>query len=154
MTWFLHISELVDSLCRDGTDTTHPFSHIEWLRTPKHGSYKPFQTHTHTMSVSVPAKTLKYRATMINLARPHFCSSSSSSNSVLVYCKSGTTTLLGLSLACVILDQLNLCNFTRTRSITSLLLEAIFSLCMCILHFIGRWAQAYRIWSRRGLALV
>ena len=37
-----HIRESVDSLCRDGTDTTRPLSHIEWLRTPKRSSYKPF----------------------------------------------------------------------------------------------------------------
>ena len=36
------ISESVDSLCRDGADRTRPFSKIEWLRTPKRGSYKPF----------------------------------------------------------------------------------------------------------------
>ena len=37
-----HIRESVDSLCRDGADRTRPFSKIEWLRTPKRGSYKPF----------------------------------------------------------------------------------------------------------------
>ena len=36
------IRESVDSLCRDGADRTHPFSKIEWVRTPKRGSYKPF----------------------------------------------------------------------------------------------------------------
>ena len=43
-TWYMEcvcIGESVDSLCRDGTDTTHVLSHIEWLRTPKRGSYKP-----------------------------------------------------------------------------------------------------------------
>ena len=37
-----NIRESVDSLCRDGADRTRPFSKIEWLRTPKRGSYKPF----------------------------------------------------------------------------------------------------------------
>ena len=36
------IRESVDSLCRDGADRTRPFSKIEWLITPKRGSYKPF----------------------------------------------------------------------------------------------------------------
>ena len=36
------IIELVDSICRDGANKAHPFSHIEWPRTPKHGSYKSF----------------------------------------------------------------------------------------------------------------
>ena len=44
-----HIRELVDSLCRDGTDTTRPISREEWLRPAKHGSYKPFQTHAQTL---------------------------------------------------------------------------------------------------------
>ena len=38
----IYIRESVDSLCRDGADRTRPFSKIEWLRTPKRGSYKPF----------------------------------------------------------------------------------------------------------------
>ena len=36
------IRESVDSLCRDGADTTRPLFKTEWLRTPKRGSYKPF----------------------------------------------------------------------------------------------------------------
>ena len=36
------IRESVDSLCRDGADMARPFFHIEWLRTPKLSSYKPF----------------------------------------------------------------------------------------------------------------
>ena len=40
--WKLSSESPVDSLCRDGTDTTRIFSLIEWLRTPKHGSYKSF----------------------------------------------------------------------------------------------------------------
>ena len=35
----MYIRESVDSLCRDGADTTR---HMEWLRTPKCGTYKPF----------------------------------------------------------------------------------------------------------------
>ena len=37
-----NIRESVDSLCRDGADTTHPLFQTEWLRTPKRGSYEPF----------------------------------------------------------------------------------------------------------------
>ena len=37
-----YIRESVDPLCRDGADRTHPFSKIEWLKTPKRSSYKPF----------------------------------------------------------------------------------------------------------------
>ena len=36
------IIESVDSICRDGSDTTRPFLHIELPRTPKRGSYKHF----------------------------------------------------------------------------------------------------------------
>ena len=36
------IRESVDSLCRDGADTTRPLFKTEWLITPKRGSYKPF----------------------------------------------------------------------------------------------------------------
>ena len=36
------IRESVDSLCRDGADTTRPLFKTEWLRTPKRGSYKLF----------------------------------------------------------------------------------------------------------------
>ena len=58
----------VDSLCRDGADMTHPFFHIQWLRAFKHGSYKPFQTHTCTLRVLLyplrPSKYVKYAATV------------------------------------------------------------------------------------------
>ena len=39
---YIYIRESVDSLCRDGADRTRPFFKIEWLITPKRGSYKPF----------------------------------------------------------------------------------------------------------------
>ena len=62
------IRESVDSLCRDGADRTRPFSKIEWLRTPKRGSYKHFCTHTRTLRVILyplrPSKYVKYTATM------------------------------------------------------------------------------------------
>ena len=38
--------ESVDSIC---WNETRPFSYIEWLRTPKRGSYKKFYTYTHTL---------------------------------------------------------------------------------------------------------
>ena len=103
-------------------------------------------TYTYSTSDSVPAKTLEVRNIhsyndLRKLAKPHFCSSSSSSIE-LAYRKSGTSILLDfymkrlLSVLCVILDQENLRNFTRKRkSRTSLfvqLLEAIFYLCTCI----------------------
>ena len=118
------IRESVDSLCRDGTDTTRPFFHIEWLRTPKRDSYKPFYTHEHILRVILyplrPSKCVKDAATLTYGNRPNrtfgnFCSSFSSSVE-LAYRKSGTSTLLGfymkrlLSLSCVILDQENLRN--------------------------------------------
>ena len=62
------IRESVDSLCRDGADRTRPFSKLEWPRTPKRGSYKPFWTHTRTLRVILyplrPSKYVKYTATM------------------------------------------------------------------------------------------
>ena len=74
-----NVIELVDSICRDGTDTTYLFFHIEWRRTPKHSSYMPFWTHTRTLSkcVSEPAKTLKVRKVdsyndLWKLAKLHF----------------------------------------------------------------------------------
>ena len=118
------IRESVDSLCRDGADRTRPFSKLEWPRTPKRGSYKPFWTHTRTLRAILyplrPSKHVKCTATMTygSCHTPlfgFFCSSSSSSSSSssvkLAYRKSGTSTVLGfymkrlLSLACVILDQ-------------------------------------------------
>ena len=109
-------------------------------------------TYTYSTSDSVPAKTLKVRKIhsyndLRNLPHPlfeSFCSSSSSSsssNSVeLAYRKSGTSTVLGfymkrlLSLACVILDQENLDNFTHNCIIANFpyLLEAIFCVVTCI----------------------
>ena len=81
-------------------------------------------TYTYFTSVSVPAKTLKVRkihsySDLRKLAKPHFCSSSSSSVE-LTYRQSGASNLDGfctkrlLSVLCVILDQENLRNFTRT----------------------------------------
>ena len=81
-------------------------------------------TLTYSTSASVPSKYVKYTATMIygnwsNSTSVHPLSSSSSFNSVkLDYHKIGPSILLGyylkwlLSLACVILDQENLHNFT------------------------------------------
>ena len=169
------IRESVDSLCRDGADRTRPFSKIEWLRTPKRGSYKPFlDTYTYSTSDSVPAKTLKVRKIhsyndLRNMPHVHpffgyFCSSSSSSssssaNSVeLAYRKSGTSTVLGfymkrlLSLACVhvILDQENLRNFTHNCIIANspYLSEAIFCVVTCISRFIERWGSSARAGPR------
>ena len=80
-------------------------------------------TYTYSTRDSVPAKTLEVRKIhsyndLRKLAKPHFCSSSSSSIE-LAYRKSGTSILLGfymkrlLSVLCVILDQENPRNFTR-----------------------------------------
>ena len=158
------IRESVDSLCRDGADRTRPFSKIEWLRTPKRGSYKPFWTHTRTLRVILyplrPSKYVKYTATMTyrSCHTPlfgFFCSSSSSSSSSssveLAYHKSGTSTVLGfymkrlLSLACVILDQENLRNFTQGSVIANFpyLLEAI-SIWSRASRFIERWGSSAR----------
>ena len=94
-----------------------------------------------------PSKYVKYTATMTygichTPLFGYFCSSSSSSsNSVeLAYRKSGTSTVLGfymkrlLSLACVILDQENLGNFTHNCIIANFpyLSEAIFCVVTCI----------------------
>ena len=119
-------------------------------------------TYTYSTSDSVPAKTLKVRKIhsyndLRNLPHPlfgFFCSSSSSSsNSVeLAYRKSGTSTVLGfymkrlLSLACVILDQENLRNFTHNCRIANFpyLSEAIFCVVTCISRFIERWGSSAR----------
>ena len=58
---FPDIRESVDSLCRDGTDTTRPFSHIEWPRTLKRSLKVLLDTYTYSRGVSVPARTLKVR---------------------------------------------------------------------------------------------
>ena len=154
------IRESVDSLCRDGADRTRPFSKIEWPRTPKRGSYKPFWTHTRTLRVILyplrPSKYVKYTATMTygSCHTPlfgFFCSSSSSSSVKLTYRKSGTSTVLGfymkrlLSLACVILDQENLRNFTQGSVITNFpyLLEAI-SIWSRASRLIERWGSSAR----------
>ena len=110
-----------------------------------------------------PSKYVKYTATMTygSCHTPlfgYFCSSSSSSsssssNSVeLAYRKSGTSTVLGfymkrlLSLACVILDQENLHNFTHNCIIANFpyLSEAIFCVVTCISRFIERWGSSAR----------
>ena len=117
-------------------------------------------TYTYSTSASVLTKTFKVPkihsySDLRKLAKPHFCSSSSSSssNSVeLAYRKSGTSTVLGfymkrlLSLAYVILDQENLRNFTRNCIITNFpyLLEAIFCMVTCISRFIKRWGSSAR----------
>ena len=120
-------------------------------------------TYTYSTSDSVPAKTLKVRKIhsyndLRNLPHPPFwivcssssSSSSSSSNSVeLAYLKSGTSTVLGfymkrlLSLACVILDQENLGNFTHNCIIANFpyLSEAIFCVVTCT-RLIERWGSA------------
>ena len=160
-----NIRESVDSLCRDGADRTRPFSKIEWLRTPKRASYKPFWTHTRTLRVILyplrPSKYVKYTATM-TYGSCHtslfgfFCSSSSSSTSVeLAYRKSGTSTVLGfymkrlLSLTCVILDQENLRNFTQGSVIANFpyLSEAI-SIWSRASRFIERWGSSARAGPR------
>ena len=98
-------------------------------------------TYTYSTSDSVPAQTLKVRKIhsyndLRKLPHPpfwNFCSSSSSSSVKLAYRKSDTSTVLGfymkrlLSLACVILDQENLRNFTQGSVIANFpyLLEAI-----------------------------
>ena len=50
-------------LCKYGADMTRPFSHIEWLRTPKDNTYKP---HTPTLRVLLYllklSKYIKYTA--------------------------------------------------------------------------------------------
>ena len=81
----------------------------------------------------------------------YFCSSSSSSSSSveLAYRKSGTSTVLGfymkrlLSLACVILDQENLRNFTHNCIIANFP-EAIYCVVTCISRFIERWGSSAR----------
>ena len=103
-------------------------------------------TYTYSTSDSEPAKTYKVRKihSYNDLRKlPHtpfwiFCSSSSSVE--LAYRKSGTSTDLGfymkrlLSLACVILDQENLRNFTQGSVIANFpyLFEAIFYMVTCI----------------------
>ena len=122
-------------------------------------------TYTYSTSDSVPAKTLKVRKihSYNDLRKlPHppfwiFCSSSSSSSSSveLAYRKSGTSTVLGfymkrlLSLACVILDQENLRNFTQGSVIANFpyLLEAI-SIWSRASRFIERWGSSARAGPR------
>ena len=83
--------------------------------------------YTYSTSDSVPTKTFKVHKIhsdndLRKLAKPHFCSSSSSSSSSieLAYRQSGTSTLDGfytkrlLSVPCVILDQEKLHKFTPT----------------------------------------
>ena len=116
-------------------------------------------TYTYFMTASLPTKIFKVRkihgySDLRKLVKPHFCSSSSSSsNSVeLAYRKSGTSTVIGfhmkrlLFLACVILDQENLRNFTRNCIIANFpyLLEAIFCMVTCISRFIERWGSSVR----------
>ena len=115
-------------------------------------------TYTYSTSDSVSAKTLKVRKihSYNDLRKlPHppfwiFCSSSSSSVK-LAYRKSGISTVLGfymkrlLSLACVILDQENLRNFTQGSVIVNFpyLLEAI-SIWSRASRFIERWGSSAR----------
>ena len=99
---------------------------------------------TYSRSALVSTKTLKVRKIhsyndLQKLVKPHFCSSSSSSVK-LAYRQSATSTLDGfytkrlLSVACVILEQQNLCNFTQSCVLEKFpyLLEAVFSMCTCI----------------------
>ena len=111
-------------------------------------------TYTYSTSAFVSNKTLKVRKIhsyndLQKLVKPHFCSSSSSSSSSsieLAYCQSVASTLNGfytkrlLSVACVILDQQNLRNFTQSCIIADFpyLLEAILCMCTCIPRFIER----------------
>ena len=108
-----------------------------------------------------PSKYLKYTATMTygichTPAFGFFCSSSSSSSVELAYRKSGTSTVLGfytkrlLSLACVILDQENLCNFTHhciSRGF-SLFVRSHFLFIHCTRLFIHAFrTHAYKGWG-------
>ena len=55
-----HIRELVDSLCRDGTDTTRPFSRCRMAQTCQTWQLQALSdTCTNSVSVPVPAKALK-----------------------------------------------------------------------------------------------
>ena len=105
-------------------------------------------TYTYSTSAFVPIKILKVRKTM-KFAKPDFwifCSLPSSSSVELPYRQSGKSILNGfytkrlLSVVCMILNQHNLCNFTRNYIIEkfSCLLETIFCMCTCIPHFIER----------------
>ena len=107
---------------------TRPFFHTKRLRTLQTRQLQALlDTYTYSTSAFIPTKTLKVRkihsySDLQKLVKPHFCSSSfSSSSSVeLAYRQSATSTLDGfytkrlLSVACVILDQENLRNFTRS----------------------------------------
>ena len=106
-------------------------------------------TYTYSRSAFVPTKTLKVRKIqsyndLQKLVKPYFCSSSSSSSSYssieLAYRKRDTSTRDGfytkqlLSVACVILDQKNLRNFTQSCVIENFpyLLETNFCTCTCV----------------------
>ena len=118
--------------------------------------------YTYSRSVSVPTKTPKVRkihsyTDLRKLAKPHFCSSSSSSIE-LAYRKSGTSNRDGfctkrlLSVLCVILDQENLRNFTRTvQSKNFLICWKPFCICARDSRFIEGGAQARRV---EGVGLV
>ena len=106
-------------------------------------------TYTYSRSAFVPLIVRKIHNynDLQKLVKPHFCSSSSSSSIELAYRQSATSTLDGFyteqlfSIACVILDQANICNFTQSYVLKKYpyLLEAIFSMCTCIPRFIERW---------------
>ena len=119
-------------------------------------------TYMHTLQVLLyplrPPKYVKYTATMTYGNWPTallFIISSSSSSVELAYRQSGTSNLDGfyikrlLSIACVILDQENLRNFTQNCIIKTFpyLLEAIFCTCICIPHFIERWGSSVHVSS-------
>ena len=99
-------------------------------------------TYMYSTSAFVPTKTHEVRKIhsyndLQKLVKPHFSSSSSSVK--LAYCPSATSTRDGfytkrlLSVACVILDQENLRNFTQSCITEDFpyLLEAIFCMCTC-----------------------
>ena len=105
-----------------------------------------------------PLQQVKYTATMTYGNWPNrifgfFCSSFSSSSVELAYRQSGTSTRDGfytkrlLSVACVILDQQNLRNFTQSCVLEKFpyLLEAIFRTCTCIPRFIERRGSSARV---------
>ena len=118
--------------------------------------------YPYSTSAFLPTETLKVRKIhsyndLQKLVKPHFYSSSSSSVE-LAYCPSTTSTLDGfytkrlLSVACVVLDQQNLCNFTESFITQDFpyLLEAILCTCTCA-RFIERWGSSARVrGSRRG----
>ena len=122
--------------------------------------------HTRTLRVLLyPLRSLqyvKYTATITYGNWPNrifgfFCSSSSSSVK-LAYCQSATSTRDGfypkrlLSVACIILEQENLRNFTQNCIIENFT-YFIFCMFTCVprFYFIERWGSSERVrGSRRG----